>query len=281
LLLTKGAHQGPALTDDQHAKVLAWLQGEVASRGKAGGSPTTPTVAIRTGDFYISLDSLVSDPLAKLTFSLSLFGTGNTYKVSNMTLTAGPTAGIHIQHPRFVIFSAIGATPDPSDALSTIDVSTVNPSASVPIGTGSVLLANLPVSTARLALAFQVIEKVNANPNAVLTCNNYSAFYPAVSTRLAACANLCHSPTGSDPRASQANGAFNMAAALGTVDADLQKLCLYAKGRLNLTNLPGSVLILQPEPTAMGGTSNHPYKLDATVFPGYQSDVTNWGKGEH
>jgi hypothetical protein len=279
LLLTKGAHQGPALTQAQHDKVLAWLEGEVLARGKANSSPTTPTVAIRTGDFYISLDSLVSDPLAKLTFTLSAFGSG-TYRVSNLKLTAGPTAGIHIQHPRFIIFSATGATPDSSDALSTVDVSTVNPSTTVTVGSGNVLLANLPASAARLALAFQVIEKVNANPNATLACKNYTAFNPAVKGRLSTCAALCHSPTATDARASQATGAFNMAAALGNVDADLQRLCVYSLGRLNLTNLAQSVLIVQPQPVASGGTTNHPYKLDTTAFPGYQTDVTNWGMGE-
>lgn len=280
LLLNKGAHQGPALTDAQHSKVLAWLEGEVLSRGSANSTPTTPTVAIRTGDFYISLDTLVHDPLAKITFHLDTFGT-RAYKVSNLQLTAGPTAGIHIKHPRFIIFSATGATPDPSDGLSTADVSTMQPSMTATIGSGSLILSNLPATTARLALAFEVIETVNPNPNAMLACKNYAAFNPAVKNQLATCAAQCHSPTGTDGRASQANGAFNMGAALGNVDADIQKLCVYALGRLNLTTLSQSMLIIQPEPSAMGGTANHPYKItNSDAFTTYQTAVTTWGMGE-
>lgn len=279
-LLNKGAHQGPALTDAQHAKVLAWLEGEVLARGKSMGTPTTPTVAIRSGDFYVSLDSLVQDPLAKITFHLDTFG-NRAYKVSNLQLTAGPTAGIHIKHPRFIIFSATGATPDPSDGLSTADVSTMNPSMSAVIGSGSLILSNLPATTARLALVFELIEKVNPNPNAMLACKNYGAFNPAVKNQLATCAAQCHSNSGTDSRSSQANGAFNMTAALGNVDADIQKLCVYALGRLNLTTLPQSMLIIQPEPAAMGGTANHPYKITNTdSFQAYQTAITTWGMGE-
>lgn len=280
LLLNKGAHQGPGLSDAQHAKVLAWLEGEVLTRGKTMGTKTTPTVAIRSGDFYVSLDSLVDDPLAKITFHLETFG-NRAYKVSNLQLTAGPTAGIHIKHPRFIIFSATGATPDPSDGLSTADVSTVNPSMSTTVGSGSLILSNLPATTARLALAFELLEKVNPNPNAMLACKNFTGFNPAVKNQLATCAALCHSSSGSDSRASQANGAFNMGAALGNVEADIQKMCVYALGRMNLTTLPQSMLIIQPQPAASGGTANHPYKItNADSFQAYQTALTTWGMGE-
>jgi hypothetical protein len=277
-LLNKGAHQGPALTQSQHDKVLAWLEGEALARGKGSGSPTSPTVAIRTGDFFISLESLVNDPLAKITFHIDSLGP-QSYRVSSLKLTAGPTGDVHIKHPRFVIFSAVGATPDSSDALSTVD-QTIPANMTATIGSGTLLLSNLPATTARLALAFEIIALVNPNPNANPMCKNYPAFNPAVKNRLATCAAICHSPTGTDSRKSQATGAFNMAAALGNVDADIQTLCLYTLARLNLTNLPQSVLILQPEPQTMGGTANHPYKLDSTSFPPFQTDVTTWGMGE-
>jgi hypothetical protein len=285
-LLTKGAHQGPALTTQQSSDVLAWLQGEALARGSASQSPTTPTVAIRTGSFYINLNSLlqtftppISDPLANITFDMASFGGPYSYEVTNLTLTAGPATALHIKHPIFIIFSAVGAEPDPSDALSTVDVQTPTPSSSVTIGTGSVLLDDLPASTARLALAFQQINAVG-QPGPPPMCKDFGAFSPAVTNQLATCASICHSANGTDPRSSQAYGAFDMGAALGTDMTAMQTLCVYALGRLNLQNLSQSVLILQPEPTSMGGTSNHPYKLDSSSFPPFQSAVMTWGMGE-
>ena len=278
LLLNKGAHQGPALTSEQKTPILAWLEGEALTRGAGGNSPTTPTVAIRAGDFYINLQSLVDDPLAKITFTLSAFGT-RSYRVTNLQLTAGPESAIHVKHPRFIIFSATGATADPSDALSTVEMTTPGPSTTVTLSNG-LLLDNLPASTARLALAFQTVEKTGPM-GMPPTCKNYDVFKASVKNRLAACSTQCHSATALDTsRRSQATGAFNMAAANGTVEADIQQLCIYALGRLNLTDLSKSVLLLQPEPQTLGGTPNHPYKFSDTAFPAYSMDVTTWGNGE-
>src|SRR5262249_38831440 len=98
--------------------------------------------------------------------------------------------------------------------------------------------------------------------------------------RLAGCATQCHAPTAQDPRKSQATGAFNMEASLGNDDMALHTLCIYALGRLNLTDLSKSVLILQPAPTTSGGTPNHPYKYPDATFQAYNTEVTTWGNGE-
>lgn len=279
-LLQKGAHQGPALTQPQFDRARAWLQAEALARGSGGGSATTPTVALRTGDFYINMEPLTGDPLSKITFKLDTAGT-RTYIVTGLKLTAGPTSGLHVKHPRFIIFSATGATADSSDALATVDT-TIMATMTGNLGSGSVLLSNLPASTARIALAFEIVEKVNPNPNVVLMCKSYSTFNPAVKDRLASCAAICHSPTGTDSRASQATNAFNMNAARGSVDADIQKLCIYTLGRINLADPAKSVLILQAAPASEGGTSNHPYKLDtpAKDLPGFRTAVTTWAAGE-
>ncbi len=276
--LQKGAHQGPALTQPQYDRARAWLQAEALARGTNGGSATTPTVAVRSGDFYINLEPLTGDPLSKITFTMNPSGT-RSYLVTALKLTAGPTADIHIKHPRFIIFSATGANADTSDALATVD-STVTASMTGNIGSGTVLLSNLPASTARLALAFEVIEKVNPKPNVTLACKSYGLFNPAVKDRLASCAALCHSLGAPDSRASQATNAFNMAAARGTVEADLQKLCVYTLGRINPLDPPKSVLILQAAPVSEGGTSNHPYKLMAADLPGFKTAVTTWAAQE-
>ena len=277
-LLQKGAHQGPAFTQAQYDRARAWLQAEALARGSGGGSPTTPTVAVRTGDFYINMESLTGDPLSKITFTVTASGT-RSYLISGLKLTAGPTTGIHFKHPRFIIFSATGANADSSDALATVDA-TVQANMATTVGSGNVLLSGLPATTARMALAFEIIEKVNPNPNVVLACKAYNLFNPAVKDKLASCAAQCHAPGAVDSRASQATNAFNMNAAKFNVDADIQKLCIYTLARISVQDPAKSVLILQAAPVSEGGTSNHPYKLSAAELPGFKTAVTTWAAAE-
>lgn len=278
LLLLKGQHTGPAFESDQAKTVRGWLSAEAATRGGGMSSPTTPTVPIRIGTFFMSLEALTKDPLASITFDLSQVA-GTTYRIANLKVNAGPAGGIQIKHPRFIIFTASGATPEASDGLSTVDI-TVTASTSMPLGSGSLLLTDLPASSARIALAFQVISVVNPTM-ANLACMNLAAFDPAVKTQLATCAAVCHSPSGSDPRKNQATGAFNMAAALTSDQTMVAQLCLNSKGRIDKTNPAKSILVVQPQPAASGGTPNHPYKInDATQFNAYMNTIVTWASGE-
>lgn len=278
LLLLKGMHVGPAFTPEQATAVRGWLSAEAATRGSGMSSPTTPTVAIRIGSFFMSLEALTKDPLASITFDLAQVA-GTTYRISNLKVNAGPSGGIQIKHPRFIIFTASGATPEASDGLSTVD-QTVTAGMSMALGSGSLLLTDLPASSARLAIAFQVISVVN--PMMVnVTCANLAAFDPPVKAQLATCAAICHSPSGSDPRKAQATGAFNMAAALTTDAAMVSQLCINSKARIDKTNPAKSILVVQPQPFASGGTQNHPYKINDTAqFTTYKNAIVTWASGE-
>lgn len=278
LLLQKGMHTGPAFTADQATAVRAWLSAEAATRGSGMSSPATPTVPIRVGDFFMSLQALTQDPLASITFKLAQVA-GTTYRISNLQVTAGPSGGIQLKHPRFIIFTAAGATPEASDGLSTVDL-TVAAGASAPLGSGSLLLTDLPATSARIALAFQTIAVVN--PMMVnVACSNFAAFDPPVKNQLATCAAVCHSPTASDPRRAQATGAFNMAAALTSDPAMLAQLCTNSRARIDKTSPDKSILVVQPQPAASGGTVNHPYKInDPTQFSTYKTAIVTWASGE-
>lgn len=282
LLLQKGAHRGPAFATDQAEAVRAWLSSEAAERGKAMGSPTSPTVAIRTGEFYISLEKLTGDPLAKLTFTMDSAGL-RSYRITNLKLTAGTLAGIHAKHPRVIIFSATGAAPESSDALSTVDM-TAMARMTATVGSGTLLMSNLPATSARLAVAFEVLEKVNPVANPQTDCKNFALYNPKVMTRLAnQCATICHSPTATDTaRRIGATGAFDMSFTLSQVDTDQKKVCFSTLARINPLDPPKSVLILQATPAASGGTSNHPYKLDTPTrdLPGFVADVSAWATAE-
>ncbi len=278
LLLLKKEHTGPAFETDQAKTVRGWLSAEAATRGSSMSSPTTPTVPIRIGTFFMSLQALTQDPLSSITFDLSQVS-GTTYLISNLKVTAGPSGGIQLKHPRFIIFTAAGAVPESSDGLSTVDI-TVTAGASMPLGSGNLLLTELPASSARIAMAFQTISVVN--PMMVnVACMNLAAFDPPVKNQLATCAAVCHSPSGSDPRKNQATGAFNMAAALTSDQTMIAQLCQNSKGRIDKNNPAKSILVVQPQPAASGGTPNHPYKInDSTQFTAYMNAIVTWASGE-
>ena len=192
-LITQGAHTGPALTTQQTTTVQGWLDVEAVERGKSGSSPTTPAVPFIVGDYYISLRQLTKDPLARVTFTMELVS-GRTFRLTKLALTAGPSGGIKIKHPRLVYITAGGATLEPSDALSTVDV-TADAGKTVTIGSGAILLPNVPASSSLVAFVFEQINVVNPTPVSV-ACKSLSLFTPPVSNTLATCAGLCYSFVG-------------------------------------------------------------------------------------
>jgi hypothetical protein len=277
-LLTKGKHQGPAFSDVQFLAVRGWLDVEATTRGLGKGSPTTPSVPIRDGEYFLAIDKFTKDPLSKITFTMKM-GSSNAFVVSDLKITAGPATGIKVKHPRIIFITAAGTTPDPSDALQTVDL-TVMQSMSASLGSGTLRLTGVPASAARVAMAFESISPTipDAPPP---VCKSPMLWNPAVLNTLKACALQCHSPGATDRTAGSATGAFNMAASLGTDQAALASLCVYTLSRVNLADIPRSPLIRQPQPVTLGGTTNHPFKFstDATSNM-FQMAVTTWGMAE-
>lgn len=278
LLLTKGAHMGPAFTEGQYGKVLAWLEVEIASRGVSTmTSPSTPSVALRQGDFFISLEKLVGDPLAKVTFKVDP-RQANIYRVSELAVTAGPLSGIQLKHPIFLVYSVSGAKRDAADSLSNVDL-TLKAQQASPLGTtGTVLLTSVP-QNARIGLAFESIKAVDPKPIDTFQCKDFDQFNGKVRpTLLTPCAALCHGAGATDPRATQAIGAFDMSLAASQDAAMLRQFCVRTLGRVNLANPAKSVLVLQATPPDAGGTTNHPYKLPS--FMNFTQAVSQWAAAE-
>lgn len=278
LLLTKGNHAGPALNVDQADRVLSWLTVEAGARSKLTATTSvTPSVALRQGDFFISLEKLVGDPLARVTFHVEP-GTSGNVRLQNLKLTAGKAGAIRVVHPLLMIFS-VGTAFKSDESLSNIDTK-VPAGATVSLGPGTLILTNVPLS-ARLAMAFQTIALVDPAPGGV-QCKAYPAFKSGVLPLLRSpCATVCHSPTGADPRSPQATNAFDMSAAAAADDATLQALCVRTLGRSNVDQPGKSVLVLQPAPASAGGTLNHPYKWGSdAVSKSFIDAVTQWLNGE-
>lgn len=286
LLLTKGKHQGPAFTDVQFYAVRGWLDVESTTRGLGKGSPTTPSVPIRDGDYFLAIDKFTKDPLSKITFTMKASSTStNAFVVTNLAITPGPSTGIKLKHPKFVFITAAGTTPDPSDALQTVDLTIMQPAAGTTpmptlLGSGTLRLTGVPASAARVAMAFESIAPTVADP-VPPTCKALTQWNQGVLPTLKSCAAQCHSPQATDRSAGSATGAFNMASSLGTDMAALSSLCVYTLNRVTLTDIPKSPLIRQPQPVTLGGTTNHPFKFSTdTASNTFQMAVTTWASME-
>jgi hypothetical protein len=72
-----------------------------------------------------------------------------------------------------------------------------------------------------------------------------------------------------------------MSAATSSDQTAVATLCVSTLGRIDKSNPPASILVVQPEPQTMGGTPNHPYKItDPTSFSNFQNAVVTWVAGE-
>lgn len=120
-VLSKGMHEGPALTAQEATKILGWIQAEHDARPAGMIIETTPTAMTMGSATTIPLDSVgaTGSTLSFVATSIQ----GGIY-LTNVTFTAG-TDGLYIAHPLFVSHPAAGtgsgsgsgsdALPDPLD----------------------------------------------------------------------------------------------------------------------------------------------------------------------
>ena len=282
LLLTKGAHTGPAFEPEQYAAVQSWIEAEIAARpSNVNGmmkSALLPTAPITTGEFNMNFgnEAPINDPQANITFTLTPDSSG-FYRVAKLTLTAGPTTGIRIKHPQFYFITNTASFADPADSLALVDLS-VPPSGSATIGTGTVLLTNAPSSdpNTRIGIAFESLSQFMAQPVQVV-CKDFKDFYPALVGDLKGCAATCHGG-----RNSSATSAYDMTLASSTDMAKLMQFCVSSLGRINKTTPSKSILLQQAIPEAQGGTPGHlQFKYSAAAdITRFTTEVTTWAAGE-
>lgn len=107
-------------------------------------------------------------------------------------------------------------------------------------------------------------------------CKAFNLFNPAVVQQLVNCANLCHSKGQNQA----AYAAADYGPASSTNLATLQQFCAVMLNSIDPNNPPSSILILQDESVAMGGTPNHPYKLTGNSLTTFNQVVENWAAAE-
>ena len=270
-------HPGNQFTTAQLALVRGWLENEMAVRGTKTQTPATPSVPLREGDFFISLERLTKDPLSKISFRARLMA-GNLVNVSKVTVTAGPLADITFKKPAFILITQNGVQRDSGDALASNNL-TVTHGQSVVLDPGNLFLTRVP-GTARVALVFDSLTTTPVNPPPSNPgCKSPDNFNSGVRPLLSGCAAVCHNPKALNPAAALAAYAFDMSGVLDGADAAATATaCARTLARINTAAPATSVVVLQVTPANQGGTPNHLYKVGS--YADFRDAVSTWAMSE-
>jgi hypothetical protein len=271
LLINKGPHTGPALTPDQNAVFLDWLELEAVA---AGGEPAevvetdrvTPTPGTNTVDLgAIGLTG------STLTFLYEPLSTG--MYLSDIQVVGG-TGGAHLVNPLFVIWQDEVAEPDPINRFGNVDM-TVAEGATAFVGGGTAVFVDV-APNAPISIHFRVAEfadgTVPDDDDGIIGggCNNVAQFTANAQMPLnASCASGCHGGANAGARA-----AVDMSQ-MADLTADGQAAaCGQIKTRINTADPINSGLFLAADPNS--GTA-HPFKFGTTAqFEAFRTSITNW-----
>jgi hypothetical protein len=269
-LLNKGPHTGPALTPDQAAVMLDWIELEVVA---AGGEPAatvetdkiTPTPGLNMVDLgAIGLTG------SQLTFLYEPLATG--MYLSDIKVTGG-TGGVHLVNPLFVIWMEEAANPDPINRFGNVDLTVLEGTTSF-VGGGTAVFVDVVPGSA-ISVHFRVAEFADGtdpDDDGIIGggCNNVTAFTANAQAALATNCASCHGEGG----LTDAMGATDMRR-INDLTADGQAAaCAQVKTRVNTLDPVNSGLFLAPDPNS--GTA-HPFKFpSADAFTAFRDQVILW-----
>jgi cytochrome c553 len=269
LLLSKGAHEGPAFTIDQATVVLDWIQLE---RAAAGGEES----AVEMDPFQpiAGLNAIDLGPIglggSTISFRMEPLSVG--MYLSELMLTGGPD-GAHLVHPLFVVWQEASETPepDPIDRFAGLDLS-VAAGQQAMIGGGTAVFVDVPPDS-MLSLHFELAEAASGGgggDDAPAGCKAVAAFTAAAQPALAASCVSCHGGANSS-----ATNATNMAQVGDTSPEAQAAACAQILSRVNLADPPSSGIFVAPDP---GSGASHPFKFngDPNAFAAFQSQLTQW-----
>lgn len=270
-LLNKGAHSGPALTPDQSATMLDWIELESVAAGAEPAETVetdrqTPMPGLNTVDL-----SGVGLTGSTLTFLYEPLATG--MYLSDIKVTGG-TGGVHVVNPLFVIWDEGVAQPDPINRFGNVDLTVLEAQTGF-VGGGTAVFVDIsPI--ADVSVHFRVAEladgTVPEDPDGIVGggCNNVPAFTAQAQAALSANCASCHGATGMP----DAIAATDMRL-INDLTADGQAtVCAQVKIRVNEADPINSGLFLAPNP---GSGTAHPFKFpNAGAFDAFRTSVIGW-----
>jgi hypothetical protein len=291
LVLNRGAHEGSALTMDQYAVILEWLQKEQSEQTVGPGAVVLKTKPI-TVQKCAAGQPLTSCPVNTINLAditdAGLDGTitfkspvvAGMFYANEITLNGG-TKGAYLEHMLFVAVPPANAdgTPDtttipvadPIDRYSDIKFN-VMAAASSPVEGGAEGFYGFP-DTFQIILSFKVVNvykpdgPTTADPGA---CKALAAFKTnVVATMTTNCGNACH--LGANP---SAKSNMDLTGINTTDDAMIALACAQVKSRAVLAAPAMSSIFLAPKPN----NTNHPFNFlnNQTNYNAFVTSVTTW-----
>jgi mono/diheme cytochrome c family protein len=287
-ILTKGLHEGPALSPSQTSSVLQWIQKQKDATEMDGtGNPTLETapfipqictsgapgtIACPYNDVF--LDDLGA-PAAKIRFTVQALGSG--LYLSNLSLVPGPM-GVYIEHPLFVSKPATGdAKPDTIDRFFNVkmNLDMAATPAQQQIAGGTAAFVGF-ASSDPISIYFKAVKVFQPDMGGMMTQNNGCKTVPqfmAIRTQFSApqggaaqACTACHAGANAG-----ATGAMTLTN-IGTADPVMLKLvCDQVLIRANKDDFELSGIYLAPAPA-----STHPFRFTQVQLDGFKAQVNMW-----
>ncbi|HEU5057860.1 MAG TPA: hypothetical protein VFU21_15115 [Kofleriaceae bacterium] len=265
LLLNKGSHEGPALTVDQSAVILEWIQLE---RVAAGGQET----AVEMDPFQpvpgVNAVDLAAVGLSGSSISFRMEPLAVGMYLSEITLTAGPD-GARLVHPLFVVWQADGPEPDPIDRFAGLDLAVASGQSQM-IGGGTAVFVDVAPDS-MLSLHFELAEAAaGSGGGAPAGCSDVAAFTASARPALSASCVSCHGGANSS-----ATNATNMSKVDDLSPEGQAAACAQILSRVNLADPVNSGIFVAPDP---GSGAGHPFKFngDPNAFAAFRASLTQW-----
>jgi cytochrome c553 len=249
ILLTKGAHEVPALTNPLEADLTTWLTAEAAAL--PSGPPETAPVSVAIGNNTVDLSKL---GVAGVSLSFTAALSGNVMTLSSLQIAAPTTTGVTIAYPIFYVNGAGGAQTSNNDLSD--DQQTVAAGTSVTLDTGILILSGwaagdtIQIAFTKLAAAATVDAGTTGGCKSVASFTTNAV--PAIQANT--CLN-CHNTGGSG------NASLDLSGLAATPVNDTAA-CAQALSRINTAAPAQSDIILAPT----GGVANHPFKNASSTF---------------
>jgi mono/diheme cytochrome c family protein len=307
-VLSKGSHEGPALSTMDAQSVLSWINAE-----KASAQASDPTPIIETAQFvpqlctsttgtpgtpdcpinYVKLDGL-GLPGASIQFVAQALST-DLYITDLYTVAS--VDGVYLEHPLFTSFPqpVNGQTQTPlpdlldrfydvklnlAASMTPVSCPPIGPSCDH-IGAGASVFHDFDPQNP-ISISFKVLSayQTMAMPPPVATgCDaaGIAAFAANVAPLMdaAGACKTCHA--GQNGGATAAMPLLNSSGAAADLTSKTDNTaCLAVRSHVNFQAVPQSGVLLAPDPA---GDANHPFKLSTASTPtlaNYQSGMNAW-----
>jgi hypothetical protein len=291
-IVTKGQHDGPALTSSQLSALLDWLDAEHEALNHDPDHPipklattkyapqlcqataANPTAPCPTNHIPLSdiPNAGATVPGAEITFIAE--GLSSGLYLHDLSVTSG-TAGVYLEHALFVSLPANAPPfPDQFDRYFAMKLN-VKPNSTTQIDGGTAQFGGF-APTDMIEIDFKLVSPFKDDGGGTVTtqngCKSLATFKANAVPQLQANCASCHAGADVNAKASMDITGYNSA-----TDATVLNACNQVRSRLNLTNIDQSGFFLAPDPASQ---TSHPIKLAAATFSTFKTMMSVWANAE-